>query len=71
MVPAADKPQWAESVTPENSGRAFPGRGGDRTGSEKIRNSKHRGDVGQAPWPRVSTSHVVASFVLMRPCGVY
>lgn len=63
MVSAVDKAQRMESVAPENSGRTFLGRGGDREESEKIRNSKHFGDVWQAPWPRVSVSHVSVSHV--------
>lgn len=58
MAPAVDEAQRMKLVAPENSGRAFLGRGGDKAGSETIRNSKHFGDVWQAPWPRVSASHV-------------
>lgn len=62
-MPAVDKSQWMESVAPENSGWAFLGRGSDRAGFEKVRNSKHFDDVWQAPWPRVSASHVSVSHV--------
>lgn len=45
MVPAVDKIQWKESVTPQNSRRAVLPRVDDRKEPVVIRNSEHRGNV--------------------------